>query len=150
MKNVAIASMALVLFAATAAAGDLAVSKSTLSSMGLQTMQQMTDSDGLAVRGKGTFAGVWGGSQATWAITIPGSGSGHWNSTPDQTILIGASENNYEAGASWLGKSSAAGGSSLSFAGTVEVLFAADPTGFALQAHVAAGIAGGGASAFAN
>lgn len=146
MKNVSIAGIALMLFAATAAASDKAVSKSTLSSMGLATMQQMTDSDGLAVRGKGTFAGVWGGSHAQWAITT--GGGGPWGG--GQTTVVGESENNYEAGASWLGKNSAAGGNSLSFAGKVEILFAADPTGFALQVHAAGGIAGGSASAFAN
>ena len=131
MKSFAIACAVLMLFAATASAGDLAVSKSTLGSMGLASMQQLSDNDGLAVRGKGVFAGVWGGSQANWA------GGQH-------------SSNNYEAGASWLGPVGAtAGGSSLSFAGQVAILFAADPTGFALQVHAAGGISGGSASAFA-
>ena len=61
MKNFAFACAAVMLFAATAKAGDLAVSKSTLGSMGLGSMQQMSDNDGLAVRGKGTQASVWGG-----------------------------------------------------------------------------------------
>jgi hypothetical protein len=119
------------LFAATASAGDLAVSKSTLGSMGLSSMQVMSDSDGLAVRGKGVFAGVWGGSAANF-------GGQH-------------SQNSYEAGASWLGPVGAsAGGNSLSFAGEIEILFAADPTGFALQVHAAGGISGGSANAWAN
>ena len=112
MRSFAIACAVLMLFAATASAGELAVSKSTLGSMGLSSMQLMSDNDGLAVRGKGTFAGVWGGSQANF-------GGQH-------------SANYYEAGAQWLGKGSAAGGNSLSFAGEIQILFAADPTGFAL------------------
>jgi hypothetical protein len=133
MKNVAMVCCVLMLFAATASAGDLAVSKSTLGSMGLSGMQDISDTDGLAVRGKGVSAAVWGGSQASWF------GGG--------TQL---SENFYEAGASWLGPvgASAAGGS-LSFAGEIEILFAADPTGFALQVHAAGGISGGGAFAVA-
>jgi hypothetical protein len=130
MRSFAIACAVLMLFAATASAGDLAISKSTLGSMGLGGMQTLSDSDGLAVRGKGTFASVWGGSQAQFGGQF--------------------AENHYEAGASWLGKSSSAAGHSFSFAGQVEVLFAADPTGFALQVQAAAGISGGSASAFAN
>ena len=55
MKSFAIASAVMMLFAATASAGDLAVSESTLDSMGLAGMQQMSDKDGLAVRGMGLF-----------------------------------------------------------------------------------------------
>ncbi len=128
MKNVAIACALLMLLAATASAGDLAVSKSTLSSMGLGGMQQMSDNDGLAVRGKGTWASVWGGSQANW-----------WGG---QT-----STNAYDTGADWLGKGSGATGHSFSFAGKVFVNAAADPTGFALQLSASGGFAGGGASA---
>jgi hypothetical protein len=117
------------LFAATASAGDLAVSKSTLGSMGLASMQTMSDNDGLAVRGKGTFANVWGGSSATF--------------------LGQHAENFYEAGATWHGAPSGALGSSLSFAAVIEVEFWADPTGFTLGVHAAGGIAGGNASAFA-
>ncbi|MEX0678868.1 MAG: hypothetical protein WD063_17460 [Pirellulales bacterium] len=134
MRNFAIACVVLMLFAATASAGDQAVSKSTLSSMGLTSMQQMSDTDGMAVRGKGVSAAVWGGSQANWSTF---NGAQH-------------SANNYEAGASWLGPVGAgAQGQSLSFAGQIEVLYAQDPTGFALQVHAAGGIAGGGASASA-
>ena len=61
---------AAVLFAgmiASASAGERAasVSKSTLGSMGLGGMHQMSDNDGLAVRGKGTSASVWGSGIAT-------------------------------------------------------------------------------------
>jgi hypothetical protein len=136
MRSFVLASAILMLLAATAAAGELAVSKSTLSDMGLGGMQSMTDSDGLAVRGKGTFASVWGGSKATF----PGQ----------------SSENHYEAGAQWLGKGSSAGGNSLSFAGAVQIDFAAEaafPPPYAaavLQIHAVGGIAGGGANAWAN
>jgi hypothetical protein len=136
MRSFAIGCAFLMMFAATASAADLAVSKATLGSMGLSSMQSMSDSDGLAVRGKGTFANVWGGSSATF-------GQQH-------------SENFYEAGASWLGYASHAGGNSLSFAAEIELFFAADSGpgpgmgGFVLQVHAAGGIAGGGANAWAN
>ncbi len=101
MKNVAIASVILMLFAATASAADLAVSNSTLANMGLGSMQVMSDTDGLAVRGKGVSAAVWGGSSATW---FGGQAQAH-------------SDNSYQAGASWLGPIGAhANGDSLSFA----------------------------------
>jgi hypothetical protein len=137
MRSFAIACAALLLFAATASAADLAVSKSTLSNMGLGSMQVLSDEAGTAVRGKGTFAHVWGGSQANWY----GGQS---------------SVNNYEAGAQWIGKGSAAGGNSLSFAGKVQVDLAAEgalPPGYLaaiLTVHVAGGVAGGGANAWAN
>lgn len=54
MKNFAFACAALMLLAATASAAE-PVAKSTLSSMGLGSMQQMSDNDGLAVRGKPAF-----------------------------------------------------------------------------------------------
>jgi hypothetical protein len=136
MKSFAMASVVLLLFAATASAGDLAVSQSALGSMGLGGMQVLSDDEGLAVRGKGTFAGVWGGSQASFHGQF--------------------SENHYEAGAQWIGKGSSAGGNSLSFAGKVEILFAAEVAGpplyfaAALQVHAVGGIAGGSANAWAN
>jgi hypothetical protein len=131
MKTLAFVCAAVMLLAATASAGDLAVSKSTLNRMGLGDMQTMSDRDGSTVRGQGVSAAVWGGSQANWF------GGQH-------------AENHYAAGALWLGPVGAsASGNSFSFAGKVEVLFAADPTGFALLVHAAAGFAGGSASATA-
>jgi hypothetical protein len=127
MKNFAFACAALMLLAATASAAE-PIAKSTLSSMGLGSMQIMSDNDGLAVRGKGTNASVWGGSAANWY----GGQS---------------SANNYTAGAAWLGKSSNAVGSSFSFAGKLQVSGAADPTGWAIQGSLSGGFAGGGASA---
>lgn len=100
MRILAMAGAAILLFAATAAADDLAVSKSTLGSMGLDTMQPLSDVDGQAVRGKGSLSGVWGTSTASWG---------------GQT-----SSNSYSAGSSWLGKSSSALGNSQSFSGNFQ------------------------------
>ena len=133
MKTFAIACAAMMLLAATASAGDLAVSKSTLNNMGLGGMQMMSDTDGMAVRGMGTFAQVRGRSSASWF-------------SPNGVQL---SQNEYAAGAQWLGAPSGASGSSLSFAGEILVSFIADPTGFELQVLVGFGIAGGSASASA-
>lgn len=130
MKTLAIACATLMLLAATASAGELAVSKSTLGSMGLGAMRTMSDDDGMTVRGKATFATVWGGSVANW----PGQQS---------------SGNNYAAGAGWLGAPSSAVGGSVSFAGQIGVSFAADPTGFLLGVQAGFGISGGGAFAAA-
>lgn len=60
MRIFVIASAIVMLSAATAMAGDLAVTKSTLDTMGLAGMQQLSDEDGLAVRGKGVFDDVFG------------------------------------------------------------------------------------------
>jgi hypothetical protein len=54
MKSLVIAS-ALVLFAAHAVAAEGPVSAATLAGMGLENMQQLSDRDGQAVRGKGPF-----------------------------------------------------------------------------------------------
>jgi hypothetical protein len=139
MKSFAIACAVLLALSATAAAGDLAVSKSALDNMGLGSMQQLSDADGMTVRGKGTFAGVWGSSTAKWVI--PGT-NGH-------NGAVQTSTNNYEAGAQWVGKNSAALGGSLSFAGQAEVQFLQDPTGSQLSVLVGAGLAGGLAGAAA-
>ncbi len=129
MKNVLIASCALVLVAyvSTASAGE-PISNSTLSNMGLSSMELLSDADGMAVRGKGTFAGVWGGSSAVF------QGS--------------SANNNYEAAAQWVHDTSTATGNSLSFAGIVEAIFMQDPTGSALSVQVLGAISGG--SAFAT
>lgn len=132
MKNVLIpCALAALLFGfvSLASAGE-PVAQSTLGNMGLGGMQQMSDEAGMTVRGKGTFAGVWGSSTANF----------HGQS----------SNNNYEAGASWNHKSSFAQGSSLSFAGKFQANYAADPTGSALSVSVVGGFAGGGARAFAK
>lgn len=138
MKSIAMATAAMLLVAAGATAGELAVSNSTLDNMGLGSMERMSDDAGLAVRGKG--AAVWGGSTAAWAPPAQNGGkhSFQWMQ-PDN---IAESGNFYEAG----GPSSAAGGS-LSFAGQFAVEFWADPTGFTLGVAAAGVVAGGGAFA---
>ncbi len=101
MKTLAIACACVLLVAATASAGDVAVSKSTLDGMGLGTMQPLSDQEGALVRGKFTSAGVWGGSIATW--------NGQ------------SASNSYFASSSWLGNNgSSAFGNSLSFAGNFQ------------------------------
>lgn len=55
MKTFAIASAAVLLFAATASAGDVAVSAATLDEMGLASMQQLSDAEGTTIRGQGLF-----------------------------------------------------------------------------------------------
>ena len=101
MRILAIACTILLLCAATASADDSAVSKAILDSMGLGTMQALPDSDGMAVRGQGTSAGVWGGSFASWGGQ--------------------SSSNNYFASSSWIGsQGSSAFGNSLSFGGTFQ------------------------------
>lgn len=70
MKTLAIA-VSLVLFsAATTMADDLAVSKSTLNRMGLASMTQLSDHDGLAIRGKGHFDSM-GWQVANWPFPTP-------------------------------------------------------------------------------
>lgn len=132
MKNALFAGVALAgLIASTASAGEPAgISKSTLGNMGLGSMQTMSDTEGMAVRGKGTLAGVWGSSTAVF------QGS--------------SATNNYEAAASWAGKSSYANGKSMSFAGIVEATYLQDPTGSALNVQILGGIAGGSAWAKAH
>ena len=100
MKILAIFCAVGMISTAAASANDRAISKATLDSMGLGTMRELSHDDGLAVRGRGTGAGVWGGSTATWG---------------GQT-----SSNFYSAGSSWLGQPSSAGGNTVSFAGTFQ------------------------------
>jgi len=135
MKSFAIAC-AVMLFAATASAAE-PVSKSTLASMGLGGMQQMSDSEGTAVRGKGYMGGFGGGTYAK----VWGSSSASYYGQ--------ASNNNYQSGASWLGKPSNATGNSFSFAGKAQISGAADPTGWSVQGQIGGGFAGGSASAHA-
>jgi hypothetical protein len=108
MMKTLIAAAALLVCSASAMAAqpDVAaanISASTLQGMGLATMRTLTDREGLTVRGKGTFANVWGGSTANWG---------------GQT-----SSNNYSASSAWLGKPAGASGSSFSFAGQLQSQF---------------------------
>lgn len=125
MKNLCILCAAVVLVASMAtivSAGDLSVPKSTLSSMGFSSVTVISDIDGLAVRGKGTSASVWGESTAT---------SGPNTST-----------NGYAAAASHHHGSSTANGNNLSFAGNVS-------SGHH-GVHFSVNVAGGSSSAYAN
>ncbi len=74
MKTFAVACAAVLFFAATASAGDLAVSDSTLDTMGLGGMQQMSDEEGQDVRGKGLFEDWFGGVIGHFAETSIGFG----------------------------------------------------------------------------
>jgi len=126
MKKLALALVLVAGMVATASAADRAVSKSTLSSMGLSSMQVMSDNDGLAVRGKGTYAQVWGGSSANF--------------------LGQQSVNNYSAGAKHHHGSSTAAGGSVSFAGVVGGI----GTGNGFVIGGIGGVSGGGAFATAH
>ncbi len=100
MKNLCILCAAIVLVASMSAvvsAGELSVPKSTLNSMGFSSVSVMSDNDGLAVRGKGTSASVWGQSTAVFGPNT--------------------STNGYSASASHYFGSSTAVGHNNSFAG---------------------------------
>jgi hypothetical protein len=90
-------------------------------------MQLISDNDGLAVRGMGTYANVWGQGTAEYR---------------GQT-----STNGYEAGASHRRSESAASGSSLSYAGTVKVRYS---SGHGLSVRASLGVAGGSSTAAAH
>jgi hypothetical protein len=121
MKKFAIACAALVVVASMAVSAKAAdaVSKSTLSSMGFSSIQLISDNDGLAVRGKGTSASVWGESTAN-----------HKGQT---------STNGYAADSSHRKGSSGAVGANLSVAGTVKVKY--NSNGLSVKANL--GVAGG-------
>ena len=119
------ATVVLASFAAVASAAD--VSKSTLHGMGLGNMQQISDTDGLAIRGKGTSASVWGESTANFR---------------GQT-----STNGYSATASHSHGTARAHGKNLSFAGKVKIEFN-QVSGISARAHI--GVAGGFSSASAH
>jgi len=119
------ATIVLASFAAVASAAD--VSKSTLNAMGFGNMQQISDSDGLAIRGKGTTASVWGESTANFR---------------GQT-----STNGYSATASHSHGTARAQGKNLSVAGTVKLQFD-QVNGLSARAHL--GVAGGFSSASAH
>ena len=131
MKNVAINRAALMILAgiaATASAGEHAVSvpKSTLASMGFVSAHQLSDTDGLAIRGKGTSASVMGTSTANFD-------GRHGDAT---------ATNAYMASADHHRSASSANGSSLSFAGNV--------SGSLHHVHFNVIIAGGNASTSAH
>lgn len=100
MKKFAIMCVVTAVVACVSSVKAGEVSKSTLGSLGLGSMQQLSDNDGLTVRGKGTSASVWGQSTANF----------HGGNT---------STNGYEAAASHRHGSSTAAGANLSAAGVV-------------------------------
>lgn len=119
------ATVVLASFAAVASAAD--VSKSTLHGMGFGNMQQISDTDGLAIRGKGTSASVWGESTANYR---------------GQT-----STNGYSAIGSHSHTPSSAQGKNLSVAGTVKIQYN-QVNGLSARANL--GVAGGFSSASAH
>ncbi len=118
------ATVVLSAIAASVSAGE--VSKSTLNSMGFANMSQLSDNDGLAVRGKGTSASVWGSGTANY--------------------LGQTSSNGYQAAADHHYGSSSAAGGNVSFAGVIHGY--ANNNGFAV--HGVVGIAGGTSFATAH
>jgi len=124
LRVLSVATVVLSAMAASASAGE--VSKSTLSSMGFANMQQMSDTDGLAVRGKGTNASVWGNGTANY--------------------LGQTSNNGYTAAASHHHGSSNANGGNFSYGGVIHGF--ANNNGFFVSGIV--GVAGGGSFASAH
>jgi hypothetical protein len=132
MKSLAIACAVLVAAVSSAKAAD--VSKGTLEAMGFGSAKIMSDNDGLAIRGKGTYAGVWGTSSAAYG---------------DHTGASSAS-NSYKAGAHHKYGSALAKGDSDSFAGRVnEVTKTFGPFSKTFT-HSTMVISGGSAFAFAK
>lgn len=108
----------------SAKAGE--VSKSTMGAMGFGGATIMSDHDGMAIRGKGTSASVWGTSSA------------NFNSRDGDS----SATNGYQAAANNHRSSSKAEGSSNSYAGNVSSL--------GHHFSVTKNIAGGSASAYAR
>jgi hypothetical protein len=149
MKKIAILSMATVLVAALVASASAAdrvvpVSKSTLASMGFGGVSLMSDSDGLAVRGKG----FWSHSPAvTTTAQVSGSSTANFHGWSGDST----SSNQYAAGSSHTdGGAAGATGSSLSFAGKVSGAAVGGDGGLAFQIHGTVIFAGGTASASAH
>ena len=121
MKTFAIAFAVLMWFAATASAGDLAVSESTLDSMGLAGMQQMSDEDGLAVRGKGFFDDFFGGGIPDLSFDPPTPDlptAGHPDSPFDNSPFGGKSLlGNFNGGSQNFGSGPSLGGNTFGFGG---------------------------------
>jgi hypothetical protein len=125
MKKFAISCVVAVIVAGMVGSVSAAdhVPASTLASMGFSGAHQMSDNDGLAVRGMGTSASVWGQSTASKG--------------DDAT-----STNGYLASASHRHDSSTAKGSNLSFAGNVR--------GHGEHISFNFNVAGGSSSAYAK
>jgi hypothetical protein len=98
MKNLTISCAAMAILAGIAVAASagehtVSVPKSTLASMGFANARQLSDSDGLAVRGKGTSSANYfaRNGNATWTNPFTGSGSHHSNapSAPGSSLSFG-------------------------------------------------------------
>jgi hypothetical protein len=131
MKNLLIICAAVALVAsvsATVSAGEVAgaVPSTTLNSMGFGGVEIMSDQAGLAVRGKGTYAYVWGGSSAMYR----GRNGGAY------------ADNYYDAGSRNRYGSSKAVGGSISFAG--------NKSGYGRHSSTNVNFSGGGAFAYAR
>ncbi len=110
------------------------VSKSTLDAMGFGNATIMSDEDGLAIRGKGTRAEVWGNSTASY-----------WDRTG-----AGSASNGYSAKSrSYRGSSLAKGGSD-SYAGRVKESSKSYGRHTSTRSFSTLIISGGGAFAFAK
>jgi hypothetical protein len=136
MKNLFVICAATLLVAGmafTASAAD-SVPANTLSSMGFGSVSVMSDDAGLTVRGKGSFATVWGSSSAVY-----GNRNG-----------IATSNNNYAAGAANKWGGSSANGGSTSYAGNANgvVGFGGGGVGGIVKFNV--NFSGGGAHASAR
>jgi hypothetical protein len=128
VRIICAATVVLTSMVALASANE--VSKSTLSGMGLGSMQQLSDNDGLAIRGKGTSASVWGEGTANYQ---------------GQT-----STNGYQAASSHHKGPSSAEGKNVSFAGLARVKFTSNSDGSSLTVRANLGVAGGFSSASAH
>lgn len=105
-------SAAIVLLAglvATASAGErgATISKSNLSGFGFASMTQMSDNDGLAVRGMGTKASAWGSGSATYNSpngTATSSNGYRASSQNKRGDSLAAGANVSLAGEAWSGR----------------------------------------------
>lgn len=118
MKNLGITCGAValfVVFAGSVSAREL--SKSTLGNMGLGGMSQLSDNDGLVIRGKGTSASVWG--QSTAHVNGASSSNGYVASSSHYHGSSLAAGANISAAASYSHHGlniAAAGGASFAYA----------------------------------
>ncbi len=102
MKSLIVAAAVLATGLVASAKAD-EVSKSTLGNMGFGAVSTLSDADGMAIRGKGTSAAIWGESVSSY-----GNRNG-----------LNISTNGYQASASHHRGSSLAVGANLSTAGSV-------------------------------
>jgi opacity protein-like surface antigen len=92
IRSLLCAAVVAAMFAGSASAADN-VKSSTLAKMGLSSMSSMSDSEGLAVRGKGS-ASVWGGSFALYAGhgVVDGAAHGYQASSHTSNALAAGAD----------------------------------------------------------